>query len=536
MFAYDWANSSQAVKGVSFTSPGSGVTMAGGGVNTGAFSNPTAAAFTSAYRAILPGSAIAALSRAATKASFGATTPGWTMRTSVNPFGGHGWNWDTPSSAWLARHFWDHYVYSGDAAFLQGTAWPVMKEICQFWIARLITDANGKLVAPQGWSPEHGPTEDGVSYVQEIVWELFSNTIEAEKVLHNDAAFRDQLIDLRSRLLIPAIGPQGQVTEWANPATEATYGFGTSDHRHTSHLYAAYPGFQFNRVATPAYVAAAKLSLADRGTSGDSRQSWTWPWRTALWARMGEPDKAHDMVRGLLTYNTFGNLFVYANAGTFQIDGSLGMPAAMSEMLVQSHAGEISVLPALPAAWPKGSFTGLRAQGGFEVDAAWQNGMATSLHLRSKAGKTAKLRLPATATSPGAFLRGGDGSVRALTTGSDGTLTFDSTVDGSYAIDTQVNGTTDDDGDGFTTHEEWLAGTNPDRGDSCLQVELVKEGAQWQARWPEIADRKYVLQSSSDLSTWSDVVTHLTTTDAQASQALVPDSPCFYRVQVMQKP
>ncbi|MES2919980.1 MAG: glycoside hydrolase N-terminal domain-containing protein [Verrucomicrobiota bacterium] len=475
--------------------------------------------------------AIAPLSRQATKASFGAATPGWTMRTSVNPFGGHGWNWDTPSSGWVARHFWEHYLYSKDEAFLRATAWPAMKEICQFWIARLIPDANGKLVAPNGWSPEHGPTENGVSYVQEIVWDLFNNSIAATDVLGDEAAFRAQLVDRLSRLLVPAIGPQGQVTEWANPATESTYGYGVSGgHRHTSHLYAVYPGYQFNPVDSPAYVAAAKLSLIDRGSSGDSRQSWTWPWRAAMWARMNEPTRAHDMVRGLLTYNAYQNFFAIAS-GVYQIDGDLGMSGAMSEMLLQSHSGEISVLPALPDAWPSGSFTGLRARGGFEVDAAWQNGVQTTLAVRTTQAGTAKLRLPENVSSPGAFVRSGE-SLQAITR-KNGLLQFPVAAGTSYQIDNVVTGTADADGDGFDTAAEWLSGSDPQRGDSLPRLAVSHGGESTALSWEEIPDRTYELQFTSDLAApWQPVLTRTPVSEGTISHPLPTSSHPrgFYRL------
>lgn len=344
--------------------------------------------------------AMAPLSRAATKTSFGANKPGWTMRTSFNPFGGHGWQWDKPSSGWLMRHFWDHYLFTQDKTWLRKSAWPLMKEVCQFFLSELVEDANGKLVTPKGWSPEHGPRENGVSYEQEIVWDLFHNAIAACDVLGDEAAFRAELVAAKARLLVPALGTAAAgkkyITEWANPATEAAHGYGNAKgHRHTSHLYALYPGSQFNPRDTPEYVAAGINSLADRGTSGDSRQSWTWPWRIALWGRMNQPAKAQDMIRGYLTYNTWANLLAYAN-GVYQIDGPLGMSGVMSELLLQSHFGEIAILPALPPGWAaQGSFTGMRARSGVTVDANWNEGRITRMKLRSDADQTLKLRVPA---------------------------------------------------------------------------------------------------------------------------------------------
>ncbi|MCW1923641.1 glycoside hydrolase N-terminal domain-containing protein [Luteolibacter arcticus] len=363
-------------------------------------------------------------SRAATVKAFGEKTPGWTMRTSVNASGGNGWEWNLPSSAWLARHFWDYYAFTGDAKFLKEKAWPIFTDVSEFWLDHLV-EKDGKLVVPKGWSPEHGPREDGVAHDQQIVWDLFTFTLDAAKELKIDDALTKKISAAREKLLGPQIGSWGQLMEWTTERPDLE----KSGHRHTSHLYAVYPGNQINVSRTPDLAKAAALSLETRGTSGDSRRSWTWAWRTALWARLGEGDKAQAMIRGLLTHNTLDNL--YTTHPPFQIDGNLGITAGICEMLVQSHAGEVAILPTLPKGWPTGSVKGLSARGGFEVDAAWKEGKLSEATLKSLLGKELVLRLsgnPAKVT-----LTRGDGKAVELAA-KDGVFRLPTTKGESYRV------------------------------------------------------------------------------------------------------
>lgn len=369
--------------------------------------------------AMIPGS------REATVKAFGEKTPGWTMRTSVNIFGGNGWQWNLPASAWLAQHFWDHYAFTGDKEYLSKTAWPVFAGVSEFWLDHLI-EKDGKLVVPKGWSPEHGPREDGVAHDQQIVWDLFTNTLEAAKVLGKNDKLVADISAAREKLLGPQVGSWGQIMEWTTERPELE----KSHHRHTSHLFAVYPGHQISLNATPELAKAATISLEARGSDGDSRRSWTWPWRTALWARLGKPEKAGEMIRGLLTHNTMPNLFT--THPPFQIDGNLGITAGICETLVQSHAGEISILPAVSPAWKDGSVSGIKARGNFEISATWKAGKMTSAEIESKLGNPAIIRLQGNPTT--IQLSEKDGRSTQLSAAKDGTFRFPTKPGMTYQI------------------------------------------------------------------------------------------------------
>jgi alpha-L-fucosidase 2 len=331
--------------------------------------------------------------REATAAEYGADTRGFVTRMSLNSYGGGGWNWNIEGTAWLAQHFWEHYAFSHDETFLRETAWPWMREVSHFWLGRLKELPDGRLVVPNAWSHEHGPHEDGTAHAQQLMWDLFTNTLETAKILGEDPAFQQKLTDTRERLVGPKIGSWGQLMEWMEEKPD----FEKGNHRHTSHLFAVHPGRQITVAGTPELAEAARVSLEKRGEVGDSRRSWTWAWRTALWARLGQPERAHGCVAGLLAHNMLDNL--WTTHPPFQIDGNLGITAGMTEIFLQSHAGEISLLPALPAAWPTGSVTGLRARGQVIVDIEWRDGKTTSATLVSATDQTVRVRLPGEAAT-----------------------------------------------------------------------------------------------------------------------------------------
>jgi alpha-L-fucosidase 2 len=318
--------------------------------------------------------------KAATREAF--HTRGWTMHAENGIFGGSTWQWIESGSAWCMQNIWDHYAFTGDRQYLRTLGYPMMKEVCEFWLDRLKALPDGTLVAPNGYSPEHGPREDGVSHDQQLIWDLFDDTVKAADVLGVDRNFRDLIAAKRDKLLGPKIGRWGQLQEWMVDRDDPN-----DHHRHLSHLVALYPGHQISPLKTPKLAEAAKVSLTARG---DGATGWSKAWKISLWARLLDGDHAYRIIHGWICGSVLSNLF--DTCPPFQIDGNFGYTAGVCEMLLQSQLDEIDLLPALPRAWPTGRVKGLCARGGFVVDIQWNRGRLSRAVIHSKLGRKCSIR------------------------------------------------------------------------------------------------------------------------------------------------
>lgn len=306
---------------------------------------------------------------------FGWTCPGWDFS----------WGWSPAAVPWILHNVYEMYEYTCDKDLLQKEIYPMLSEAADYFES-LLAEKDGRLVTVPCFSPEHGPRTAGNTYEQSLLWQLFFDATESAKALGVDGEKTAHRLEIMEKLKPIEIGKSGQIKEWYNEGTLGSVG--QSHHRHLSHLLGLYPGNLINRHKNPEYIEAAKVSLNGRG---DRSTGWAMAQRICTRARTGEGDRALTLMGMLVRYGLYVNL--WDTHPPFQIDGNYGFTAAVSEMLMQSHLGQIDLLPALPSDWQSGEIRGLVARGNFELSFAWKNRTLTHCEVLSRAGGVCKIAL-----------------------------------------------------------------------------------------------------------------------------------------------
>ncbi|WP_316815603.1 glycoside hydrolase family 95 protein [Pedobacter nyackensis] len=337
-------------------------------------------------------------------------TTGWVLHPITNVWGytspgeHPSWGMHVGAGAWICLNLWEHYAFTNNKSYLS-QLYPILKSSSIFYLNWLVKDKEtGKLVSGPSPSPENSfvapdgsraQISMGPSHDQQVIFDLFTNTLKSAQILNiQDAAFLNKLKDALGNLARPEIGSDGRLMEWAKEFKEVE-----PQHRHLSHLFAVYPGNEITLEQTPELAEAAKKSLSARGDGG---VGWSFAWKIALWARMGDGDRAFSILNDQLKptmsrdtkYDGGGGTYynLFDACPPFQIDGNFGVIAGMAEMFLQSHQGFITLLPALPKAWKDGEIKGMVARGGFVIDIKWKDGKITSASLLAKSGGSCQLR------------------------------------------------------------------------------------------------------------------------------------------------
>ena len=316
---------------------------------------------------------------------------GWTASISGNIFGftspleseDMSWNFNPMAGPWLATHIWEYYEYTQDREFLEETGYDLIRSSADFAVDYLWKRPDGTYTAAPSTSPEHGPVDEGATFVHAVIREILTDAIEASEVLGVDRKDRRRWEEVLKKLVPYRIGRYGQLMEWSKDIDDPN-----DDHRHVNHLFGLHPGHTISPVSTPDLAQASRIVLEHRG---DGATGWSMGWKLNQWARLHDGNRAYKLYGNLLKNGTLDNL--WDTHPPFQIDGNFGGTAGVTEMLMQSHMGFIHLLPALPDAWKdSGEVKGLCARGNYEVDICWEDGEMKQVRILSKSGGTCEVR------------------------------------------------------------------------------------------------------------------------------------------------